>query len=58
MTTMMKERATELMLRLCYNCDDVHKCDTEEKCLECFAEQHLLDEPEDEMRELFRLYAY
>ncbi|MFC7680253.1 hypothetical protein [Paenibacillus sp. GCM10028914] len=35
------------LLRLCYNCDDAHLCETEEKCRACWAEQGLLPTDED-----------
>jgi hypothetical protein len=61
MTNMLKDRTTELMLRLCYHCDDVLRCDTEDKCIECFCERYFPDDEETEdaeLKELFRLYAY
>ena len=61
MMLMNENKTTELLLRHCYNCDDAYKCDTEEKCVECFcnlAELEVEDHEEDvELRELFRLYA-
>lgn len=30
------------LLRLCYNCDDAHLCETEEQCRACWTEQGLL----------------
>lgn len=48
---------TELMLRLCYTCDDVNRCDTEEKCIACFSSFVDQDEEDIDLRESFRLYA-
>jgi len=58
--TRLTEQVTEKMLRLCYNCNDVHHCVAEAICLECFAEQEEFEpDAEDiELREAFRMYAY
>lgn len=60
MTRLHDGNVTELMLKLCYNCDDVYKCDTEGKVVQCFADQQLLEaQLEDaDLREAFRQYAY
>lgn len=55
----MKEmNVTELMLRLCYHCEDVDKCETEEKCVACFKANDKADIENAMTRELLRLYAY
>lgn len=49
------------LLRLCYNCEDAHLCETEEKCRACWTEQGLLpmenedDEGLRETKELLQL---
>ncbi len=52
-----EQDVTELMLRLCYTCDDVNRCDTEEKCIACFSSFVDQDEEDIDLRESFRLYA-
>jgi hypothetical protein len=56
--TRLNHDTTEKLLRLCYNCNDVHRCETEEKCVECFLEHTEPDAEDIELREAFRLYAY
>lgn len=58
--TYLPEQVTEKLLRMCYNCSDVQRCETEQKCLECFAEhaEYEPDAEDIELREAFRMYAY
>jgi len=58
--THLTDHVTEKLLRLCYNCNDVQHCETEARCLECFAElaEHEPDVEDIELRDAFRMYAY
>jgi len=41
------DQVTMNLLQFCYTCDDAAKCDSEEICRHCWAEQGLLAEEED-----------
>lgn len=60
MTTLYDDNVTELMIKLCYNCDDVYKCDTEGKVIKCFEDRMLIEAQGEDvnLREAFILYAY
>ena len=44
--TNFNEQITRNFMQLCYHCDDAHRCDTEQKCMQCWEEQGLLHEDE------------
>lgn len=51
MTQFNQDKTTEYLLQFCYNCEHACNCDTEEKCRECWDEQGLLEEQQqDETR--------
>lgn len=48
MKDIMPDQLTRLYLQHCYTCEDAALCATEEDCLNCWTEQGLLDNREDE----------
>ncbi|MDO3412258.1 hypothetical protein QWJ34_21015 [Saccharibacillus sp. CPCC 101409] len=56
--TTATSQLTRNYLTLCYNCQDAHLCETEEKCLACWSEQGLMDEETEasETNELLNMY--
>ena len=55
MTTFQTDYVTRNLLQLCYNCDDAHLCETEEKCRACWADSGMLPEQNDETKQLLDL---
>lgn len=57
----MTTEITKYLLTMCYHCDDVTKCETEEKCRACWAERAMLQEDNQQQEltteQLLREYA-
>lgn len=53
--TTATNQLTRNYLTLCYNCQDVHLCETEEQCLACWTEQGMLAEQAQDTAETGKL---
>lgn len=51
---MTVDRITQHYLNLCYHCNQIQKCQTEEECLACWTDQGLLTSEEEGLHETRR----
>ena len=56
MRTNVNENFTKYYMDLCYNCQEAEKCQDEETCLACWAEQGLFDAEKDDTQQMLNAY--
>lgn len=55
---MKGDQATKNLLMYCYHCEHAHRCETEEKCNDCWIEEQFVQEDRElTTEELLRQYA-
>ncbi|WP_411346938.1 hypothetical protein [Paenibacillus sp. WLX2291] len=56
MKTNVTKNFTKYYMDLCYNCEEAAKCQDEETCLACWADQGLFDKEQDDTHQMLNAY--